>query len=324
MFMVSATAPRDIIQAAADALTFLDPSPAAAVDTKEESRTLWRIDAYTMDFDSAHGCAGIIELVDSSLNPVVTELEDKDWVAVSLEGLPAVEAGPFIVAGAHELAKGHPGKIPLWIEAGPAFGTGHHGTTAGCLLALENHARKRKLGKVFDVGTGSGVLAIGAIKRGATFAIASDLDAESVRVAKVNADNNNVANKIKVLQAVGARNRLIQTNAPYDTIFANILAKPLIGLSGDLARLLKPGGVVILSGLLTFQEPSVRGAFSGRGLKLVDRIRRDGWSTLVYQKPKAKPEPVKIDVKDDVAALIKALESGDMNALKAFDGFEDA
>ena len=322
MYMVSATAPREIIQAAADALTWLDPSPAEAVDTKEESRTLWRLDAYASDFESAHGCAGIIDLIDDRLNATVKQLEDKDWVAVSLEGLPAVHAGPFIVAGAHELAKGHPGRIPLWIEAGPAFGTGHHGTTAGCLLALENVARRQKLGKVFDVGTGSGVLAIGAVKRGASSAIASDIDSESVRVARINGQNNKVSNKVKFLTAWGTQSALIQTQAPYDTIFANILARPLIGLAPDLIHLLKPGGVVILSGLLTFQEPGVRQAFGSRGLKLVDRIRKDGWSTLTYQKPKAKSAPVKPALSEE-QLLIQALEAGNLSVLSAFDGFED-
>ena len=322
MYMVSATAPREIIQAAADALTWLDPSPADAVDTKEETRTLWRLDAYASDFETAHGCAGIIDLIDDRLNATVKQLEDKDWVAVSLEGLPAVHAGPFVVAGAHELAKGHPGRIPLWIEAGPAFGTGHHGTTAGCLLALENVARRQKLGKVFDVGTGSGLLAIGAVKRGATSAIASDIDSESIRVARINGQNNKVANKVKFLTAWGTQSALIQTQAPYDTIFANILARPLIGLAPDLTRLLKPGGCVMLSGLLTFQEPGVRQAFGARGLKLVDRIRRDGWSTLTYQKPKVNTAPARPALSEE-QLLIQALEAGNLSVLSEFDGFAD-
>ncbi|MAP96508.1 MAG: 50S ribosomal protein L11 methyltransferase [Ponticaulis sp.] len=321
MYMVSATAPRKTIEAAADALAWLDPSPAEAIDTKEETRTLWRLDAYANDFESAHGCAGVIELVDASLSPVVTKLEDMDWVALSLEGLPAVHAGPFVVAGAHELAKGHPGRIPLWIEAGPAFGTGHHGTTSGCLLALTEVAKSHALGKVFDVGTGSGVLAIAAVKKGATFAIASDMDAESVRVARINAANNKVKNKIKFLTVMGAQSQLIRSQGPYDTIFANILAKPLISLSKDLAPLLSPGGVVILSGLLNFQEPSVRAAFEGRGLKRIGRIRKDGWSTLTYQKPKSALSPAKKKT-SELKRLIDALEAGDMSVLSQYDGFE--
>jgi ribosomal protein L11 methyltransferase len=318
MFTVSATAPRSVIQAAADALTELDPSPAEAVDIKEENRVLWRIDVYAMTEELAQKCAEIVEAVNGDLNPVVKKLEDKDWVAVSLEGLPAVHAGRFVVAGAHELAKGHPGRIPLWIEAGPAFGTGHHGTTAGCLLALEKHLRLRKPGKVLDVGTGSGVLAIAAVKAGASSAIASDMDEESIRVANVNGANNNVSNKVRFLTAMGTQSALIQKSAPYDTIMANILARPLVGLSGDLARVLKPGGVVILSGLLNFQEPSVRAAYSGHGLKLVDRIHRDGWSTLTYQKPYRKTVPAGKSLKSEFRTLINSLKSGDMSMLSRY------
>ncbi len=321
MFIVSATAPRKLIEQAADALTWLDPSPADAVDTKEETRVTWRLDAYASTLEKAWGCAGIIELFEG-ISASVQELEDKDWVAVSLEGLPAVHAGPFVVAGAHELAKGHPGKIPLWIEAGPAFGTGHHGTTAGCLLALEKLARHKKLGKVLDIGTGSGVLAIAAVKRGAISALGSDLDAESVRVARINAANNHVTNKVRMVHAMGTTSALIQTSGPYDTILANILAKPLISLSGDMASLLKPGGVVILSGLLRHQEPGVRAAFEGRGLILKDRIHRDGWSTLTYvrkipkaQKPSARSE--------DMTALAEVLRRGNGKLLSNLIDFED-
>ncbi len=323
MYMISTTAPRAIIEAAADALTWLDPSPAEAVDAKEETRITWRLDVYTSSEEQAYGCAGIIELFGDGLTATVKKLEDKDWVAVSLEGLPAVEAGPFVVAGAHELAKGHPGRIPLWIEAGPAFGTGHHGTTSGCLFALESRARRKKLGKVLDIGTGSGVLAIAAIKRGATSAIASDLDWESVRVAKINAENNHVSNQIKMVHAMGTTSALIQKSGPYDTVFANILARPLIGLSKEIARLTRPGGTVILSGLLRHQEPSVRAAYNGHGMKLVDRIHRDGWSTLIYEAPKRKAKPAKPGIGAEMKSLINAIESGRSDVLDEFLSFDE-
>lgn len=324
MFIVSTTAPREKIEEIADALTWLDPSPAEAVDTKEETRITWRLDAYTHGEEEAWGCAGIIELFGDEISATVQKLEDKDWVAVSLEGLPAVHAGPFVVAGAHELAKGFPGRIPLWIEAGPAFGTGHHGTTAGCLLALEKVARRKRLGKVLDIGTGSGLLAIGAVKRGAVSAIGSDIDAESIRVARINTKNNKVANAVKMLVATGTRSAHIQRTAPYDTIFANILARPLIGLSSDIAKVLKPGGSVILSGLLNHQEPGVRAAFSGHGLVLKDRIHRDGWSTLTYERPKAKPALQKPGIPADIKAILDAFKATENDLIDAFPDFDDA
>ncbi len=178
-----------------------------------------------------------------------------------------------------------PGRIPVWIEAGPAFGTGHHGTTKGCLEALARLARTRRVGRVLDIGTGSGVLAIAALKIGATSAIATDLDAESVRVARENARNNRSGRTLKFLHASGANHAAIRAGAPYDLILANILARPLVWLSQDISHLVRRGGRVILSGLLTHQEPQVRRAYLGQGLVLVDRLRITGWSTLVFERP---------------------------------------
>lgn len=288
MYKIYATGPREAIQAAWDVLAWTDPTPAEAVDAKEDSRTAWRLDAYANTEDAAHACVALIEETVPQLAARYEVLEDRDWVTLSLEGLPPVEAGPFIVAGSHALAAQSPGKIGVLIEAGPAFGTGHHGTTLGCLLGLEGMRRNRRIGKVLDLGTGSGVLAIAALKVGASMAIGTDIDADSVRVAIENARKNTVACKFKALHAVGARHAIIRSRAPYDTIFANILARPLVGLAPDIAHLAAPGATIILSGLLTHQEPQVRGAFAGRGLLQIDRIHQDGWSTLVFRKPTAK------------------------------------
>jgi ribosomal protein L11 methyltransferase len=170
------------------------------------------------------------------------------------------------------------------IEAGPAFGTGHHGTTLGCLLGFEHVLRSGVPNTVLDVGTGSGVLAIAAIKAGASRAIGTDIDPQSVTVANENARKNHVANRFRAYHTRGAGNALIRDAAPYDLIFANILARPLIGLSPEIARMIAPGGHVILSGLLTRQEPLVRAAYTGRGLDLVKRVRKDGWSSLVLRR----------------------------------------
>ncbi|MEM9668126.1 MAG: 50S ribosomal protein L11 methyltransferase [Pseudomonadota bacterium] len=285
MFKVTSLGPQDAIQAAWDALAWADPTPAEAVDAKEEGRTSWRLDAYAETEEAARACVEMIETTAPGLTARYETLEDRDWVTLSLEGLPPVEAGPFLVAGSHALTAGSPGKISVLIEAGPAFGSGHHGTTLGCLLALDKVRRNRKIGKVLDLGTGSGVLAIAALKTGAIRAIGSDLDADSIIVARENAAKNHVAGSFKALNAIGARSRLIREQAPYQTVFANILAKPLISLAPDISRLTAPGGTIILSGLLEHQEPLVRSAFLGRKITMDQRIRRDGWSTLVFRKP---------------------------------------
>lgn len=286
MFKVSATADRATAERLSDLLAGMDPSPAAAVSTEEATRTTWRLDAFCSNEEDVDACIRIIELEGDGLSASFEKLPDKDWVAESLKGLPAVEAGPYYVAGAHELVSLEGGKTPIWIEAGPAFGTGHHGTTMGCLLALADLAKRKSLGKVLDVGTGSGVLSIAAMKSGAQLAIGSDIDAESIRIAKINAENNKVGPRFHLLTAMGANSAFIRYQGPYDLVMANILARPLVGLASDIAALTKPGGHIILSGLLTHQEPQVKGAYSGRGLNLIQRRKLGAWSTLVYQKPK--------------------------------------
>ncbi|MEO1662246.1 MAG: 50S ribosomal protein L11 methyltransferase [Pseudomonadota bacterium] len=284
MYQISARGPRAAIETAWDTLAWTDPSPAGAVDAKEDTRVTWRLDAYAETEEHARACAALIRDSAPDLNPVIEALEDRDWVTLSLEGLPPVRAGRFIVAGSHALTQTTPGKTDILIEAGPAFGTGHHGTTLGCLLGYE-HVLKRGVPRtVLDVGTGSGVLAIAAVKTGARRAIGTEIDAQSVAVANENAAKNSVGNRFKTYHTRGATNHTIRAAAPYDLVFANILATPLIRLAPTLVPLIAADGHIILSGLLTRQEPLVRAAYGHRGLSLTKRIRRDGWSTLVFRR----------------------------------------
>ncbi|MBI1360784.1 MAG: methyltransferase domain-containing protein [Alphaproteobacteria bacterium] len=286
MYRVHAIMSRADAERLSDLLAGMDPSPAAAVATEEVSHTTWRLEAFCHDEDSARGAVEIVDHEIPGARAAIEKLEDRDWVAQSLAGLPAVHAGPYVVAGAHELARISGGRIPVWIEAGPAFGTGHHGTTMGCLLALSDIVRKTRPETVLDVGTGSGVLAIAAVKSGVRRAVAGDIDAESVRIARENAKNNRTGRRMKLLVATGANSAAVRTGGPYDVVLANILARPLVALAGDIARLVRPGGHVVLSGLLTHQEPSVRAAYGNRGLTLVRRGRLSGWSTLTYVRGK--------------------------------------
>ena len=284
MYQITAKGPRAEIEAAWDALAWTDPSPAGAVDAKEDGRHAWHLDAYAETQEDAEACKAMILETSPTLNPVVEALADRDWVTLSLEGLPPVEAGRFIVAGSHALAKSAPGKTPILIEAGPAFGTGHHGTTLGCLVGLVHVLKTTRPNKVLDIGTGSGVLAIAAVKAGAKRAWGTEIDADSVRVANENAAKNHVAKAFRTFETGGGVNTTIRKDAPYDLVFANILFRPLVGLSQSIHALTAPGGHIILSGLLTPQEPLVRAAYQGRGLSLVHRVRKDGWSSLVFRK----------------------------------------
>lgn len=286
MYTVSATGTRLDVERAGNHLADMDPTPAAAVDMKEDSRLHWRLDVYADTEEEARTCASIVRELAPDLQPTVQKLENIDWVAKSLEGLPPIEAGRFIVSGSHSL-KGLPeGKIPLLIEAGPAFGTGHHGTTLGCLLAYSDLIRRKRFQRVLDLGTGTGLLAIAALKTGASLAIGTDIDADSVTVSLENAAKNATSFGYKAYCCAGTRQSFIRRAAPYDLVFANILMKPLIGLAPQVANVTAPGGYVILSGLLLHQESAVKRAFTGRGFALRDRIRKDGWLTLVLSKPR--------------------------------------
>jgi ribosomal protein L11 methyltransferase len=284
MYRVHCILPRVEADRLSDILAALDPSPTSAVSTEEVSKTNWSLDAFCLDEPSAEETAAIIARESPGARAAVQKLDDKDWVAESLSGLPAVHAGPFVVAGAHELVKVRGGKVPVWIEAAAAFGTGHHGTTKGCLQALSAELKRCRPARILDIGTGSGVLAIAALKAHVGFALATDLDEPSIRIAHENAKNNRMGRKLKLLVARGANHQIIRTGAPYDLVLANILARPLVHLSPDIARLTRPGGRIILSGLLSHQEPQVKAAYAGQGLTLVRRSRLNGWSTLTYAR----------------------------------------
>jgi ribosomal protein L11 methyltransferase len=201
---------------------------------------------------------------------------------MALSGLPPVRAGRFFVYGMHDLGRTPVNAVNLRIEAGAAFGTGHHGTTVGCLLAFDRLLKAHRFQKVLDVGCGTGVLAIAASRCGAARAVGTDIDRVSVRISRENAGLNQV--RARFVHADGLDHRAVRAAGPYDLVFANILARPLVGLAQPIRRALKPGGVAILSGLLRSQERMVRAAWLARGFRLRSRLHRDAWATLVMQR----------------------------------------
>ena len=212
-------------------------------------------------------------------------LPDTDWIKLSQEGLPPVRAGRFFVYGAHDAGTVPPGVIPIRIEAGMAFGTGHHETTALCLGALSDLAKKRRYANVLDLGCGTGLLAIGAAKLWRRRVIASDIDPVAVAVTRENAAANGEGALVSAAIADGLAHPVLSAHAPYDLLIANILAEPLTRLAPEIARALARSGVVILSGLLRWQENLVLSFYRPQGLVL-RAIRRDGpWSALVLQRP---------------------------------------
>jgi len=270
------------IRAAADELDRHDPSPADAVSWFEEKPGKFRLEVYVPTKQDADSARAIVGAAAPELHLVQKRIKAADWVAMSLEGLPAVRAGRFVVAGAHALKRESGGRVKIWIEASEAFGTGHHGTTWGCLMALEGVLRERRVSRVLDVGAGSGVLAIAAAKTGAD-ALAIEIDARAAAIAEINAKQNHVAHRMRVIAGDGARYIAQQQ---FDLVFANILMRPLIRLAPNLAPAVAPGGNLVLSGLLRTQAPLVREAYASRGLILDKQIPREAWMTLVWQKPR--------------------------------------
>jgi ribosomal protein L11 methyltransferase len=211
-------------------------------------------------------------------------IETRDWVASSLAGLQSVRAGRFLLHGAHDRSAVRSNDLAIEIEAALAFGTGHHGTTRGCLLMLDRLAKRRRPKTVLDIGTGSGVLAIAAAKIFHVPVKAGDIDGIAVAAARANARLNGVANRVRPIVARGLRHPALQTGAPYDLVFANILARPLRQLAPAIKDVLAPGGELILSGLLACDVASVVSAYRSQTMELAQHLNLDGWATLLMRR----------------------------------------
>jgi len=278
-----ARGPRAEAEAAALAI---DADPATesltySILEEDEDRDVWRIDAFPTTAEEHDALVAALAGF-PKLRVATEKLADADWLAMALSGLPPVQAGRFFVYGAHDRGLAPPSAVNLRIEAGAAFGTGHHGTTVGCLLAFDQLLKRRRFARVLDVGCGTGVLAIAAARTGSKIALGTDIDGPSVRIANENAQLNRA--DARFVHAGGLNDARIRRRAPYDLVFANILAPPLVALSQDIKRALKPGGIAILSGLLRTQERRIIAAYVSRGFRLERRIRRDAWSALVLRR----------------------------------------
>jgi ribosomal protein L11 methyltransferase len=241
----------------------------------------------TVHFAEAPDQASIRDLIGIAAGDDVAQdisfdtIEAKDWVKAALENLVPVPAGRFIVHGQHDRARVAPNKLGIEIEAALAFGTGHHGTTRGCLLLLDHVLKAYRPRRVLDLGTGTGVLAIAAAKVLHEKILASDIDPSSVQVAEENARLNVSGHLVRAIRATGFSAPQFARAGPFDLVLANILANPLRQLATPMARQLAPSALVILSGLLTPQAASVIAAYRARGLVPVRHLRIEGWSSLL-------------------------------------------
>lgn len=268
-----------------DLLTeLLDPPPAAA---PVETESGWVVEAYFTEAPPAEALAAVAEACPGVLPPEGLQLvpiADEDWVARVQRGLHPVRAGRFLIHGSHDRAKAANSAFAIEIEAGQAFGTAHHATTRGCLLAIDALAKSVHIDRVLDLGTGTGVLAIAAAMVWHGDVLATDIDPVSVEVAAENIVLNGVAGHIEVLTGDGLRHPQIAAHAPYGLVIANILAGPLVSFAPGLPRLLGTGGYLVLSGMLRTQAREVTARYVAQGFVLTARYPLDEWMTLVLQR----------------------------------------
>jgi ribosomal protein L11 methyltransferase len=280
-------------------LAWLDFPPVLMTSEADGSRPdEWRLDAYFDREPNAEMLELLAALAPSAAGtqPEVEQVEDRDWVTLSQQGLEPIRAGRFFVHTPAHRGEAPSDAIPLEIDAGRAFGTGQHETTSGCLVALSRlKAGGAAVADLVDLGTGTGLLAFAALKLWpAARAAASDNDPVAIEVSEENAAINRVKlgrarGQLELLVAEGMEHPRLEARAPYDLVIANILAGPLIDLAPSVSKAIAPGGRLILAGLLDHQAPAVAAAYRRQGMMLTGRVERGEWPTLIMRKRRAQP-----------------------------------
>lgn len=273
-------------RALAEAMENMEPEPwGVGVFEVEDGSGVWEVGGYFVEAPDEI----VLEILATAFGAksfLVSELPEVDWVAHVQRELHPVDAGRFFVYGSHDADKVPADRVALLIEATMAFGTGHHATTYGCLLAFDKlYTEGYRPKNIADIGAGTAVLAMAAAKMlPEAKIIASDIDPTAVEVSKANVEINGLKGRVECLEAAGFDNRKILTSAPFDLVFANILKGPLVELAPDMAKYVAPEGRIILSGLLAVQAEGIIEAYNAQGFTLLDRNDLGEWSALVMQK----------------------------------------
>ena len=272
-------------EALGEALEELEPAPTGVgVFEVEDGKGIWEVGGYFLDQPNDIDLA-LLSAAFGAGAFVVSEVPDQDWVAKVRRELPPVEAGRFFVYGSHDAALLPKGRIGLLIEAAMAFGTGHHGTTLGCLRAYDWLLDDgQTFNNVLDLGCGTAVLAMSAARMGAANVLASDIDPVAVEVAVANVKANGLVGRVDCVESIGLDSPVVRAGAPFDLIFANILKGPLIELAPDMAAHLTAGGMAILSGLLVEQADDILEVYRAQGLALEAREDLGEWSALTLRR----------------------------------------
>ena len=271
-----------------------DPTQTAVAAFEAEDGRTWRLEAYFADAPDEAWVRDLIRPVVGAQADVATfeTIDQQDWVRASLEGLKPVRAGRFLVHGAHDRETIRTNDLAIEIEAALAFGTGHHGTTLGCLRALADVLKRGRPAEVLDVGTGTGILAFAAAKALHRPVIAGDLDPEAVLTAKGNARLNGLGGLVRLYIGSGVRHASADRSRRFDVVFANILARPLKRLAPSLTATVADRGVLVLSGLIERDVPGVLSTYRHRGFHLARHGLIEGWATLVLKRGGAAPRPL--------------------------------
>ncbi|MDA9100717.1 50S ribosomal protein L11 methyltransferase [Planktomarina sp.] len=268
-------------EALGEALEGLEPSPTGVgVFEVEDGKGLWEVGGYFLEVPNDINLA-LLAAAYGAKPFIISEVPDQDWVAKVRRELPPVEAGRFFVYGSHDAEHLPSDRIGLLIEAAMAFGTGHHGTTLGCLRAFDRLLDQNYIfNNVLDLGCGTAILAMAAARTTSINVIASDIDSIAVEVANANIVANDLINRVTCIESIGFNALDFLNAAPFDLIFANILKGPLIDLAPEIARNLKTGGIVVLSGILIEQSAEILGIYEAQGITLLEREDIGEWVAL--------------------------------------------
>ena len=282
---LTTTMGRSTAEGLALALEALAPEPTGiGVFEVEDGSGLFEVAAYFTDEPDRAGLA-VLAMVHGVQDFNVSDVPDEDWVAKVRRDLPPVDAGRFFVYGSHDADKVAAGKVPLLIEAAMAFGTGHHGTTLGCLRAFDRMVDAGFVPQnAVDIGCGTAVLAMAAAHISPNVVLASDIDPTAVEVAAANVAANNLTGRVDCLIAAGFDAPALAQAAPFDLVFANILKGPLIAIAEDMAKATQPGGTAILSGILNEQADAVVEVYARAGFNETRRDSIVDWTTLTLTK----------------------------------------
>ena len=272
-------------QALADALEGLEPAPTGVgVFEIEDGSGLWEVGGYFLERPDEIALSLLCAMHEAKLF-AVSEIPEKDWVSEVRRELTPVHAGRFVVFGGHDREVVPSQKIGLEIEAAMAFGTGHHGTTKGCLESFDALLQKGLVARnVADIGAGTAVLAMAAAKVLNGRFLASDIDPVATETARANVAANGLRGRVQTLTSVGFRHSLIHARAPFDLVFANILAGPLKKLAPEMAEHTAHGSVLILSGILNRQAKGVENTYAGFGFSVIERRVLGDWTTITLRK----------------------------------------